>query len=246
MLLFALLGVTVYCLVSLVVGVRLLLLARRTGEQPELLIGTAFLSGGALGYTLTVASMQVREPSPDLSRTLYYIGMPLISLCAVCLVRFWQKLYHPTDSWASWIVAASAIVLGASLLAQWATTTVGASAAESPWYRLQLPVQAGAYAINVIASTRFHLRLRRRIALGLADPIVANRVLLWALAAAAVCMQYAYTIALVWIAAPGEQPEANPALISALGLTAAALIVLAFFPPPAYRRLVSGSVSQAD
>jgi hypothetical protein len=238
-LLFVLLGVSAYCLVSLVVGVRLLLLARRTREQPEFLIGTAILTGGCLGYTLAVASMQVRDGSPELARTLYYLGMPLISLCAACLYRFWQKLYHPDDKWASWAVVGSALVLSLALVAQWATTTAGSNAAASPWYRLQLPLQAGAYAINVFASIRFHAALRRRVALGLADPIVANRVLLWALAAAAVCLQYAYTIGLVWMAPVGGQPDANPVLISALGITAASLMVLAFFPPRAYVQLVS-------
>ena len=69
--LFALVGLSAYCLVSLVVGIRLLLLARRTRELPELLIGLAFLTGGAIGYTILVASTQLLEKAPDLARTLY-------------------------------------------------------------------------------------------------------------------------------------------------------------------------------
>lgn len=234
--LLGLIGLAAYCGVSLVVGTRLLLLARRTREQPELLIGLAFLTGGAVGYGLVVASTLVVESSPERARVLFYAGMPLISLCAICLYRFWQKLYHPQPGWASAFVALATVLLAVGLGAQWSTSTAGDAYSTNPWYRLQLFVQAGAYAINFVANARFQATLRRRMVLRLADPIVVNRVFLWALASAAVCTQYLYTLILVLGAAPGERAEPHPGVISLLGLGAAAAMLLAFFPPRAYQR----------
>ena len=236
---FALVGLATYCLLSLVVGVRLLSLARRTRELPELLIGLAFLIGGAIGYPIVVASTQLLEKSPELARTLYYVGMPIISLCSVLLYRFWQQVYHPAKWRAAFVFWTVVVLLLVGIAAQWATTEVGSIAAESFWYRMQLYVQGGAYAINLWASARFHGALRRRIPLGLADPIVANRVFLWALASCAVVMQYAYTIGVVYATPPGEHAIGNPGIISGLGLVAGVLILLAFFPPAIYHRWVS-------
>ena len=237
--LFALVGVSAYCLVSLVVGVRLLLLSRRTGERPERLIGLAFISGGAVGYTLSVVSIQLQESDPELSRTLYYLGMPMIAFGAACLYRFWQQVYHPSDRMAAWTCYAGIAAMFGALAAQWATSSVGDPAGENPWYRVQLFVHSGAYAMNVWANARFYAALRRRIPIGLADPIVANRVMLWAAASGIVVAQYLYSIALILSAAPGERISANPAIISVLGLAASALIVLAFFPPASYQRFIA-------
>ncbi len=242
----ALVGLSAYCLVSLVVGIRLLRLAWRTRELPELLIGLAFLTGGAIGYPIVVASTHYLEKSPELARTLYYLGMPLISFCAALLYRFWQQVYHPAGQRAAFVFWTTVALLIVSLTAQWATTQVGSIAAESFWYRLQLYVHGGAYAINMWASSRFQQALRRRIPLGLADPIVENRVFLWAIASFVVVLQYAYSIGVVYVTPPGEHAIGNPGIISGLGLVAGVLILLAFFPPRAYHRWVSASWADCD
>ncbi len=244
--LFTLVGLSAYCFVSLVVGIRLLLLARRTRELPELLIGLAFLTGGAIGYTILVASTQLLEKAPDLARTLYYLGMPLLSLCAALLYRFWQQVYHPRERPAAFVFWTAVALLIGGLAAQWATTEVGSIAGESYWYRLQLYVQGGAYAINMWASGRLQQALRRRIPLGLADPIVVNRVFLWALASFVVVLQYAYSIGVVYAMAPGEHAIGNPGIIGGLGLVAGVLILLAFFPPRAYHSWISTRAEQAS
>lgn len=241
---FSLVGLSTYCLVSLVVGIRLLSLARRTRELPELLIGLAFLIGGAIGYPIVVASTQLIEESPELARTLYYLGMPLLSLCSALLYRFWQQVYHPSKRRAAFVFWTAVALLSVGLAAQWATTEVGSIAAESFWYRLQLCVQGGAYAINMWANGRFYRALRRRIPLGLADPIVANRVFLWTIASSVVVLQYVYTLGVVYATRPGEHALANPGIISGMGLVAGVLILLAFFPPGVYHRWVSAQAER--
>lgn len=243
---FALVGLSAYCLVSLVVGIRLLVLSHRTRELPERLMGLAFLTGGAVGYPILVASTQSLGTDPALARTLYYAGMPFISGCSVLLYRFWQAVYHPAERKAAFVFWAAAVLLAVGLAGQWTTTEVGSVSSDGAWYRLQLYVQGGAYAINMWANGRFHRALRRRVPLGLADPVVANRVLLWALASLSVVVQYVYSIGLLYVTPAGQQALANPGIISALGLAAGVLILFAFFPPRAYRQWVSDRASEAS
>src|SRR4030095_10405499 len=49
-------GSIAFSLACAVVGVRLLLLARRTRHAPELAMGVAFVSSGAVGFTFTVVA----------------------------------------------------------------------------------------------------------------------------------------------------------------------------------------------
>ena len=88
-------------------------------------------------------------------------------------------------------------------------------------------------------SLRYRLMMRRRARLGLADPVVANRFLLWCmwtgglLGANAVIVIFRFTV--------GDLEQASAALHTAIVLCVTGLALggglslwLAFFPPPAY------------
>jgi hypothetical protein len=79
---------------------------------------------------------------------------------------------------------------------------------------------------------------KRRMALGLADPLVANRFLLWGLVAS---FQVAIQAASLGLHVRGMGILADPlglALVTAGSLLAAAMMWLAFLPPAAYRKFV--------
>ena len=59
---------------SLVIGIRLLLLARRTGQIPELLIGIAVLGVGPLGYGFSILAFATARRAAILSATLWGSG----------------------------------------------------------------------------------------------------------------------------------------------------------------------------
>ena len=61
---FGLLCVSLYCLASVIVGVRLARLACKTREVPETMIGAALLSGGMIGYPAGVASQALVSEAP--------------------------------------------------------------------------------------------------------------------------------------------------------------------------------------
>jgi hypothetical protein len=99
-----------------------------------------------------------------------------------------------------------------------------------------------------VECARYALLMRRRLALGLADPLVANRFVLWsvwtgALGVAAVAILSVRSTAL-WLQLHGIEPRSvMPAAVPLTGAlagvavaTAGVAIWLAFFPPAAYRR----------
>ncbi len=82
-------------------------------------------------------------------------------------------------------------------------------------------------------------RARRRTRLGLSDPLVTNRFLLWGLAALSECLIYVAVMSGILRGVPSDFLNGTTAfVVSALGMSAAITILLAFLPPRAYRRWV--------
>jgi hypothetical protein len=97
----------------------------------------------------------------------------------------------------------------------------------------------------LLLARRYHRQLRRRLALGMADPLVANRVLLWAIYALSatfvVAVQAFYHLTL-----GNTLGHPVPLLASALGGSLSSVAVyLAFLPPASYLRLVQARADAA-
>jgi hypothetical protein len=77
-------------------------------------------------------------------------------------------------------------------------------------------------------SASYARSMRRRLRLGLADPIVANRFVLWAIWTGALALIPLFVLGL----------RAALAVLGAGGATAVAAGWLAFFPPASYQRWI--------
>ena len=232
--LFGLIGVATYSAVGLIVGLRLLRLARRTGEWPERLIGGGFLAGSMFGYPTLVAADRLRAVTPDPAVILFCAGWTGLVVSAVCLLAFWQRVYHPDRLAARRTFLVGSVFLVISLFGLVLTQSAGAQASTNAWYLPGLVAQGIAYALNGWASARYWQMLRRRLSLGLVDPIVVNRILLWSTAAWVITLQYLYSTMFVVMTGESSVTGFGVALVSSLGLIAAGTILLAFFPPRSY------------
>jgi hypothetical protein len=157
-------------------------------------------------------------------------------LSSVCLLVTWWRIYHPTRRWAPWIVSIWTALLAVVLVIRLFHPVPGIAPVSDPSYLLMLVAQGGVYAANAWSALRYHGQLRLRMRLGLADPVVANRMLLWGLAATAITVQYSYALAIPLLTGLIDANGAQPAVTGSLGLFAAATIALTFFPPQAYLR----------
>jgi hypothetical protein len=119
-------------------------------------------------------------------------------------------------------------------------------------YWLVVALRELVFVWMAVESFRYWTLLRRRLRLGLADPLVTNRFLLWA--------AWAFSIVLLGLSDPGARiwyfaasgttelwvPEAGRPIVlvviagtSVLGIGAAITLFLTFFPTAAFQRWVA-------
>jgi hypothetical protein len=236
----AALGGGAFVLVSLAIGLRLMLLARRTGEFPEFAVGTALLLLGGVGYPAFSLARGVPDLGVLARVTLAAVGMACTVLGTSGIAFFNWKVFRADRAWGKRFFTAIFAALVGSFV--WQAVAPGfLAAAENRGY--------GAHALEILTgvvlawasleSVSYALKLRRRLALGLADPLVADRVRLWAYAMLSAQILNHLSIAAIAVGKDFVTWRYGGAVIFVLGLVAAFSMWLAFLPPQAYRRYVA-------
>src|SRR5678815_933325 len=86
----------------------------------------------------------------------------------------------------------------------------------TPWFHLNVASRGAAFAWVAVAAAIHHLRLRRRLALGLVEPFLCHRFLLWTVATG--CTAAIHAIACFINVARGELLFTNSAGLVAVGV----------------------------
>ena len=233
---------------SAVVGVRLLLLARRTRQMSELLLGGAIFCAAVLGYGVLIAGLIVRggrlepEAATPLAIVLSAGGKALHDFGVTLFLLFVLRVFRPGETWALALAGGLLALLwggyaGGGLASGFRTDPVGSAA----WWCEYAVIWT--YPLWVaLESFRWWGLMRRRRALGLAGALVTNRFLLWgtgsvftALATWTASVPYLFASDLARLEA------ITPAIriaTAALGLASISCSYLAFLPPAWYRHRV--------
>ena len=231
-----LIGFGSFLVVSLAVGTRLLLLARRTRKLPELAMGLNFLVAGFIGYALLVAAESLHLFPESLAGYGSFFGVSAISLGGVFVCLFTQRVFHAKSR-----VALTALVLLSGWFAlasygAWVLNVEKAQQGFGVWlghWGSNVGMFA-AYSWSTGESLRYYAQMRRRVRIGIADPLVANRFLLWGLGTFATLL-----VALLYIGTQlfghYEMPASLIGISSTLVLASAIVEWLAFLPPQSYR-----------
>jgi hypothetical protein len=220
-------GLLAFLLVSLVVGARLLLLARRTRALPELCIGTGFFVGGALGFVPETLAVNGALPEV-LTPGVLAVSNGAIRATAVLTALFTWRVFRPGRTGAALTGALSAVLLVAYVAfpAPW---VLASTPAEWRWSLVTAIARSVAFAWAAGEPLAEWRRARRRAALGLAEPAAVQRLLLWGLAIAGVTGMSA--VPLVYRLLPRSSSDAAWTLAqSALGLGAALAMTWTFLP----------------
>jgi len=229
-----------------IVGVRLMWLSRRTGGQPERTIGfSLFMLSGLAWPLMLVVSAPGEAAAPVLRVALGGAGLAMgLALSGVFL--FTLRVFRPGIAWARAFAGVGVgIELGAGLAAVVrAVTLADASALRSPATPALLLLCTAQLAYFWSAFEAFHYRalLRRRIPLGLADPLVADRVGLWGWTSV---FAAGASGPATWAVVSGGDPHTTVShlVIAICGLVCSGTLLLAFLPPAWYVRLVRGSAA---
>jgi hypothetical protein len=233
-----LIGFLAFFVVALVVGLRLLLLWRRTRQLPELLMGIGVLGIGPVGFGAMMVGV-VSTSNPPVANAGYAAGTLAVAIGVLAKCTFNWLVYRRESVLAKLVTCSVGALLFAVILThavdgQWAPTTALA------WDSLSRSLtQVGCLLWGSAESLYYWTRLRRRSKLGLADSVIVNRFLMWGLGAGFAGIGTAIGVAAE--AATGIPTLQIPWVVtssSAFGFAAAVSIYLAFVPPERYVRYI--------
>ena len=228
-----------YTAASLVVGTRLIVRSLRSRGLPELLMGCTYALSSGLGYPMTVTAALL--PSRAATVGAMVVGEALIVVGCCCFLFFNAKVFRPNATWSVPAATLGSLVLAASALA----VVVAFLSTEDPALAVER-TRAGTavflvalvlgQAWTAVEGFRHYRMMRRRLALGLAEPVVTNRFLLWGISG---LVSVAWNGVVTSYLLAGANINANPVTVLAVsggGLVSAVCLVLTFMPPAAYLR----------
>jgi len=226
--------------------------ARRSGALPDRLLAAFFL--------LLAAGVPPRMLAVDLathvgrSWTGFWLSAAAslaIGSALACLAAFTWQVFRPGKRWAKRVFQMHAAAMFAAFAA--GTTSLRAADGSGPIAIVFNGLAALALVWAFAECLLYYRRMRRQRVVGLAEPVLANRFLLWAVWTGALGFQGIVMMLLriaLWSSGDGEvllrgEDPGGPwlALIAAskglLAIVAPAIVVsvwLSFSPPAAYRR----------
>ena len=224
-------------------GIRLLRLSRRTGALPEFWLGLAFAFAGPSAALLPLAATE--GMATPLARGLAFTAQAGMTAAVACLVVFTWRVFRADSVLARWLfgtLIAANVIAGAAVLLGDTPIPVG---------RVGLAVilvRSFSLLWLFFESARYARKMRRRVRLGLGDPLVANRFALWSIWTGAIACIPLFVLLLRVLGvlvevAPGEPiPGPVRAILAVIGVAGAAALGagwLAFFPPAAYQRWIA-------
>jgi hypothetical protein len=247
----AFLAVVLVALASTVVGARLLLVSRRTRGFPEFVLGLSLAAITGIGFPIVLLTELRETIGPVLTFAADFIGSFAVAIGFAGFYVFTWRVFRPDARWAP---AFTMLGAGAALVATAATVwlAIGVESSDQKfnivrgWEILFFTSAAAGSLWSAVEAVRYHAMLRRRLALGLVDGIVTNRVLLWGLTGASA--GGALVILTLLRLAEVNYMSAPVALFTAAvcGFLASVCLYLAFLPPAAYLRWLDRGVPAPD
>jgi hypothetical protein len=220
---------------SLAVGIKLIRLAGRTRQLPELLIGVSLVLMGFFWSALSAAGRQGEALSDRVRVTLLVASAVCAILGTVCLSLFNWRVYRPDSVWPGVLNGVVLLSLVGICLAQ----TFGpgwklfAHEEHGPW-RLVTWIGFANYVWSAIEAWGQQQMMMRRHRLGLVDPVVLDRVRLWSLS---MCAAVLATLVFGTLQALGIPIGGTPiglGVTAVISLVSSATLFLAFSPPTSY------------
>jgi len=226
-----------FIVVSLIVGIRLLGLARRTRRLAEFAMGIGLVLIAGLGYPLMMLA-RFGEFLPEQARLVLLVGYQFCQIIGISFVALFNwRVFRPSSRWAGVLVMAVATGMLGCFIGQVLSPGLRAFmyANEGIW-TLSSPLTILPLGWAGLESLRYHLLMRRRQRLGLADPVVTDRFRLWAIGTLTAGGMSAYSFLSLILGVDVNATPEGPAILGAFGVIAACALWLAFLPPSTYRR----------
>jgi hypothetical protein len=228
----------VFIAVGFAVGVRLLALWRRTHGLAELTLGLGLFLIVGVGYPVILVGLTAAQSSLGTeARALMVVASALMNIGWMGVWIFTWRVFRPDSGVAK--LAASAAMAGLA----GACAVRAYDVANAPDLATLNQVGIGTLGTPLLAMAsylwtsteafRYTALLRRRAAIGLGDPVVANRFLLWGCVGVFSTLSLLPSLIRQLQGHAGLEPTSQ--LIAAIaGLACSVSLYLAFLPPKTY------------
>lgn len=237
-----------FVLMCSVVGLRLLWLAARTRKRPELLCGLGFSLIGLIGYPASLLSGKGAHTIGEMWLDAYVVGTVFTNAGVAAFYLFTASVFRPGVGWAR---AFTAVAIGALAFGAGGSirAVAGADAdrfaieVTAAWNTLLQIASLGAFGWTSIEGFIQARKAQRRVELGLADRLTADRFRLWGVfGASTTVLTLVFVVSLQLGRSTTDDPVVHFASALLGGLSSVAM-ALAFFPPRAYVRWMQGAPS---
>lgn len=238
------LGGSLYLVAGIMVALRLLVLARRNRGLSELLLGLTFLLSGSIGSCLEVVGMVSAQSGAEPAQVgmVLMIGKGFGVAGMVCFAAFIWWVFRRDSRWALLLVSAVVAMAFVSWGGMAATGTFSTGESRAPWFWVEFASRLLGQGWFGCEAGFYYLRMKRRTKIGLADPVVTNRFLLWTFASFFGAVLMATAIPPVVLGRTHVLTHAALILFGVAGVAAASCYWLAFFPPESYRQRLRSRV----
>jgi hypothetical protein len=196
-----------------------------------------------VGYAPETIFLSLDLVSPEVEEIGLLVTQLAIRVAALSLLIFTYSVFRSGENWAKGGVSLLAGVLALSWWMFPQTQTYAESAHDQFWYDAFTVARSACIGWGAIESFAYYSKLRRRAAIGLSDPILTHRFLMWGIGLGAMTLLMASTLLASWV---GVNPTVSGWVLleSSAGSIGAITLWLTFFPTPAYRRWVLGGASR--
>ncbi|MCP3982920.1 MAG: hypothetical protein GY723_00940 [bacterium] len=234
-----------YVLTITVVGVRLLVLARRNRQLPELYLGLSLILGGTLGASLEAGAMvAVKDLDPERVGLMLAFGKFLGILALAMQGLFIWKVFRCDSRWAPGLLACYVGLACAAFAGFYLGGTFTTGQIPMGWFWLELLGRTAGSVWLICEASRYYGLMSRRVGLGLADPVVSNRFLLWAIAGGlGVLMMLTAAPPALYPGSTSLWMAYDLVVFSLCGVGFSIVYALAFFPLASYQRWLRGRVA---
>jgi hypothetical protein len=177
----------------------------------------------------------------------FFSGRVAYDLGALTMAVFTLKVFRGKELWALGLVLATGICLGFGIVGSAAVGDwEGIYPLTNSWFWLEWLGMCLPLAWVSWEGLLEHVQARRRMSLGLCDPIVANRFLLWGLVGVfMLSSNFALLPQYIEYEQEAQFSAAMDALVGVAEIFTIGVIALVFFPPRWYRRWVENRTKPA-
>jgi hypothetical protein len=235
-----------YSVFGWIFAIRLLIRVRKSWALPEVSLALGYLLIAGLGYPMAAASVAAWSSLGEtLAKAVLLIGSVVLHLGLAGIFVFTWRTFRPETGWARAFCFSAILLLTAGgsyyiaqLCANAGYEAVVVNFASGPMIALTTSLSALAFGWPAVESLSYYATLRRRRALGLADPIVVNRFLLWGIACTSSVIVSLVNVATALRGLSILQHQPAMLVSALLGVMISMLLILAFLPPDSYLRFI--------